>query len=311
MNRTTRVFGFNTIFFFAFLCAGTFFFSFQASALGGLKKIAGNVYSYVGVKNATPGNSFGANAGIVIGEEGILVIDTLTSGNEAQRFINDIRKVSNKHILFVVNTHYHLDHTFGNGKFKKLGAAVIAHENCSKNIVKYGNATLENASAYGFTPQDIEGTKIASPVITFQDRLEIDLGGQKVRLIYPGPSHTDGSILVYLPEKKILFAGDMLFTDYHPNLIDGNIQAWKKALDYMLSLEAETIIPGHGPISRKRDVEDMKKYLTIFDRHARKLAVRSTDAEHITAEIKEILPRRSELDTLIRANIQLKYLKNK
>ena len=94
----------------------------QLSTKGGLEKIADNVYSYVDIKNGTPQKSFGANAGIIIGEDGIVVIDTLVSSKEAMRFIKDIRAVSDKPIKYVINTHYHLDHTFGNSEFVKLGA---------------------------------------------------------------------------------------------------------------------------------------------------------------------------------------------
>lgn len=109
-------------------------FSQRVSAQEALTKIADNVYSYVDVKNSSPSNSFGTNAGIIIGKDGIVVIDTLVSSKEAKRFIKDIRAVSDKPIKYVVNTHYHLDHTFGNSEFVKLGATVISHINCKNNL---------------------------------------------------------------------------------------------------------------------------------------------------------------------------------
>jgi len=130
-------------------------------------------------------------------------------------------------------------------------------------------------------------------------------------LIYAGHSHTDGSILVYLPGKKILFAGDILFTDYHPFMADGDIENWTKALDYIMSLDVETIIPGHGPASGKKDIKDMKDYLIAFDKKAKELAAESNDIEYITSEIKKALPVREQGDNLIPANIQMKYLKEK
>lgn len=286
------------------------FLSFGHEAFAkGLTKIADNVYSYVDIKGATPQNSFGANAGIVIGKDGIVVIDTLTSAKEAQRFINDIRAISDKPVKYVINTHYHLDHTFGNSEFVKLGGIIIAQTSDNENLQKSGEATLKNISAYGLTEKDMEGTKISYPQISFSNKLEIDLGDQRVELIYPGPSHTAGSILIYLPDKKILFAGDVLFTNYHPFIVEGDIKSWGKVLDYILKMDVATIIPGHGPVSNKKDIYDMKNYLIVFDKNAKKLSAKSKDVEYIFSEIKKALPHRAELESLIKTNIQMKYLK--
>lgn len=278
-------------------------------AQGGLAKIADNVFSYLDVKGASPANSFGANAGIVIGRNGIVVIDTLTSAREAKRLIRDIRAVSDKPIKFVINTHYHLDHAFGDSEFEKLGAVIIAHSNSKKDLEAYGEYTLKNVENYGLSEEEMEGTEIPRPVLTFNDRMGIDLGDQKIELLYPGPSHTSGSILVYLPDKKILFSGDLLFTNYHPFLGDGDIESWGRALDQIMMMDVTTIIPGHGPISSKKDIAEMKDYLLLFDRKAKEISSRSSDLGFIISEMKKALPPRRELDSLIPANIQMKYLK--
>ncbi|HET6421672.1 MAG TPA: MBL fold metallo-hydrolase, partial [Geobacteraceae bacterium] len=243
----------------------------------GLMKIAENVYSYVGVKNAGPANSFAANAGIVVGKDGIAVIDTLISAKEAQRFIRDIRKISDKPIRYVVDTHHHLDHTFGNEEFSKLGAVIVSQEECRKNMLKYSEETQKNARNYGLTPEQTEGTKIAYPTITFTDRMSIDLGNQEIELIYVGPSHTGGSIMVLVPDRKVLFTGDILFTDFHPFLADGDIPGWVRNLDYIATLDVDRIVPGHGPISGKKDIAEMKNYLIAFDEKARELSTKSSD----------------------------------
>ncbi|MFZ5797621.1 MAG: MBL fold metallo-hydrolase [Desulfobulbus sp.] len=274
----------------------------------GLTRIAENVYAYVDIRNSTPQNSFGANAGIVIGRDGILVVDTLVSAREAKRFIADIRAVSDKPIRYVVNTHYHLDHSFGNGEFAKLGALIIAHANDRKTMLQNGAAALQGAKDFGLSEADLAGTELAWPVIAFTDRLEIDLGEQMVELIYPGPSHTDGSLLVFLPDQKLLFAGDALFTGYHPFLAEGNLAAWVKALDAIAALDAQTIVPGHGPLAAGKDLAEMQEYLVIFDKLARELAAGSSDPEFIAGEMKKALPPRPEGESLIMANIRMKYL---
>jgi cyclase len=274
----------------------------------GLVKIADNIYSYVDVKKGSPQNSFGANAGIIIGKDGIVVVDTLISANEAKRFIKDIRLISDKPIRYVINTHYHLDHSFGNSEFEKLGAVIIAHENCKKDIENKGEAALKNVKGYGLSDADMEGTKIAIPSLTFRDRMGIDLGDQKIELIYAGPSHSDDSIIIYLPDKKVLFAGDILFTEYHPFIADGNLEGWGKVLDNIMVMDITKIIPGHGPISAQHDIRKMKEYLTIFDRMAKELSAKYKEPEKIFSEIKKALPERAQGEMLIMANNQMKYL---
>ncbi len=295
------------IFVLAFTSSVTF--GETAAAQGGLTKIADNVYSYADVKHGSPANSFGANAGIIVGKDGIIVIDTLISAKEAQRFISDIRKVTDKPVRYVINTHYHLDHAFGNAEFEKMGAVIISHESDRINLQNNGEAALKNAGAYGLTESDMEGTKLAYPSLTFPYRMYITVDGQEVQLIYPGPSHTSGSIIVYLPEKKIMFAGDILFTGYHPFLAEGDIKSWIKALDSIMSMDTDVIIPGHGPVSGKKDLKGMKDYLAVFDKSARKLSAQSNDVDHITSEIKKMIPARHEGEFLIKSNIQMKYLK--
>ena len=283
----------------------------KVGAEQGLKKIAEGVYSYVDTKNASPRNGFGANAGIIIGNDGILVVDTLISAKQADKFIEDIRRISDKPIRYVVNTHSHLDHCFGNAEFAKRGAIIVAHRATREDLLVNGEAIMKRAKAYGLTDDDLEGTTIALPKITFTDRMDIDLGGQIVTLIYPGPSHTDGSILVYLPDKKVLFAGDILFTNYHPNLVIADIEGWGKALDLISALDIAAIIPGHGPVSSKKDVDDMRNYLATFDKKAKELCAESNDADWIASELKKVLPQRPELEMMIKANIQMRYMKNK
>ncbi len=106
----------------------------------------------------------------------------------------------------------------------------------------------------------------------------------------------------------MVFAGDILFTDFHPYLAEGDLKGWAKTLDQLLALGADKIIPGHGPLSGSKEVLAMKAYLTAFDRHARSLCATTTDIEQITAEMIKRLPPRADGQFLIPANIQARYL---
>ncbi len=281
----------------------------MVSAQEGLKRIAENVYSYADVKNSSPQNSFGANSGIIIGRDGIVVIDTLTSAKEAKRFIRDIRSITDKPIKYVVNTHSHLDHTFGNAEFERLGAVIISQSNDARIMRNSSEAVLKNAGAYGLSDKDMEGTKIAYPSLTFSRNMGIDLGDERIEMIYAGPSHTEGSIMVLLPDKKLLFAGDILFTNYHPFVADGDINSWINVLDTILAMDVSTVVPGHGPVSGRKDIRDMKEYLIAFDKKAKELCAKSKDIDWIVSEIKRALPQRTEGEMLIKANIQMRYMK--
>jgi glyoxylase-like metal-dependent hydrolase (beta-lactamase superfamily II) len=281
----------------------------SAALAQGLTRIADNVYSYVDEKNDSPQHSYGANAGIVIGQDGVLVVDTLISAKEAKRFLADIKAVTDKPIKYVVNTHYHLDHAQGNSEFVKLGATVISHTIDRDNARQRGEATLKGIAAYGLSESDMEGTTLSVPTLSFSDKMEIDLGGQVVQLIYPKASHTSGSILVWLPDKRVLFTGDILFTDFHPFLAEGDLKSWGKVLDFAQTLGAEKIIPGHGPLSTNRDLKDMKKYLGLFDRQAKRLAAKIKDPDQLAAALKAELPPRALGAFLIKGNFQMRYMK--
>lgn len=290
----------------AFLCL---FLCSPLAQAEGLVKITDRIYAYADTKNLCPANSFGANAGIIIGDKGILVVDALASAQEAQRFISDIRKVSDKPIRYVVDTHSHFDHTFGNAEFAALGTVIVAQDNCTENLRISSQQVIEKAKDYGMSDEEAKAVKIAYPNVTFASKTHIGLGGVNVDLLFIAPSHTGDSLMVSVPEEKVVFAGDILFTDFYPYMGDGDIQGWIKTLDHLMTLDADRIIPGHGPVSTKKDVAGMKEYLLSFDKKAVELCAKSGDLQYIAAEIKKSMPLRSQGDFLIMGSIQAKYLK--
>lgn len=279
------------------------------TAFADLTKLTDSVYAYVGEKDASPAHSFAANAGIVIGKDGVLVVDTLISAKEGERLLADIRKVTSKPIKYVVNTHTHLDHAFGNGVFAKQGATIISHDADRQMLLAKGPDILKHAGNYGLKPEEMAGTEIVAPSVTFSDRLTIDLGGETVQLIRTAASHTEGSLVVYLPQEKILFSGDILFTDFHPFMADGDLTGWTTTLDTLLTMDVERIVPGHGPLSGKKDLRDMKAYLKQFDTLAKELAAKGLDGNAIAAELLKQLPKRSLAEWMVGYNVNSRYVK--
>lgn len=276
-----------------------------------LQKISDHVYAYVDVHDASPANSFGANAGLVVGRDAVLVVDTLISAKEAQRFLADIRKVTDKPVKYVVNTHHHLDHAWGNGPFVSQGAVVLAHDFTARDLPQTAER-LAHPEASGLNAADMAGTTLVAPSVCFSQRATVDLGDITVELNWPGPTHTPGSITAYIPQDKVLFVGDIIFAHYHPFLADGDLDHWAKALDELAQVDAAKIIPGHGPLSTKADLAEMKAYLHEFDTQARTLCAgkRAEDAPALAEQLLARLPQqqRTELPGLIERNLRMRYL---
>jgi glyoxylase-like metal-dependent hydrolase (beta-lactamase superfamily II) len=278
-----------------------------------LQKLSAHTCAYVGTKNASPSaNSFGANSGVVIGGDAVLVVDTLISAREAEKLLTDIRKVTDRPIKYVVNTHYHLDHAWGNSVFVNNGAIVIAHENSRLSASKSQYA-LDRYQEFGLSAADMEGTVLKFPTVTFKDAMRVDLGGGViVDLSYPGASHTLDSITVIVSPDQVLFTGDVLFTKYHPYLAEGDIPSWEKVLTGLEKTTAKVIVPGHGPVSTIADIKDMEVYIKVFDQKAKQLSKgkKQDDAPVVAKELLKALPEQGRTETtgMVEGNLREKYL---
>jgi glyoxylase-like metal-dependent hydrolase (beta-lactamase superfamily II) len=191
-------------------------------------KLSDNVYMLTGQ---------GGNIGISVGEDGVFVIDDQFAPL-TPKILEAIRKLSNKPIVYVVNTHFHGDHTGGNANMQKEGAKIIAHDNVRKRLV--------------------EGGKDGLPVITFNDKLSVYVNGEHVMVFHVDNAHTDGDAMLYFTESNVLHTGDNYFHKRYPYIdvnsggsIDGYINAVQRAL--MLIDDETKIIPGHGSISNKAE----------------------------------------------------------
>ena len=277
-----------------------------------LQKIADSVYSYIDIAPGSPGNAFGANAGVVVGQDAVLVIDTLTSSKEVESLAVQVKKITTKPVKYVVNTHYHLDHSLGNSYFADKGAVIISHAKCRDAIAASGDEILKDPTMFGLPEDFWEGTRTVSPSITFNQEMTIDLGGITVKLIHSGvASHSTGSIIVHVPEQDVLFTGDILFTDFHPYLGEGDFAGWEKTLNTIRDMNVKNIIPGHGPLSSNKDIDDMKNYLSIFDKKATELSTVEKDIEKLYLNLLNVVPKRTNGDFIVRMNLQARYLKNK
>jgi glyoxylase-like metal-dependent hydrolase (beta-lactamase superfamily II) len=204
-----------------------------------------------------------ANAGFVIGDDGVVVIDTLGSAAHATRLLSEIRMRTKLPVRFVVNTHYHLDHVGGNGVFADAGAMVVAQRHVRDWI------HTENLRLLG--PQVTSEQKalteaFVAPTLGYEDSMNLYLGARRIQ-VRSLPGHTGGDSIVVVPDAKIVFAGDLLFHNMLPTLIDASTQAWIDTLDLLLARNADdTFVPGHGEVGHTQDVAAFREYLAMLRR---------------------------------------------
>ncbi|QPJ60798.1 MAG: MBL fold metallo-hydrolase [Candidatus Nitronauta litoralis] len=198
----------------------------------------------------------GPNSTFIVTGEGVIVIDPGSSPEAGERLKKEIAKVTQKPVVYVINSHYHGEHTFGNAAFE--GAQIVMTAQAGKTMLN--------------SPGDRErkkwekkhpGSKIRAlePNLTFQKELGIKLGKYYLRLIHPPASHTSGDLYIYIASYRVIITGGMVVAEQIPDMREASISNWIEALRKMEDLDAEIIIPGNGPVGNKPRVTLMKHYL--------------------------------------------------
>jgi glyoxylase-like metal-dependent hydrolase (beta-lactamase superfamily II) len=246
----------------------------------GLHEIGNGIYAYL-----QPDGSWGLNnAGLVVDGDQSLVVDTLYDLGLTREMLDAMQAATSAAdpIDVLVNTHVNGDHCFGNQLFE--GAEIIASKACAEEFETESPPQLmidmlKAAPQMGelgafftrcFSKFDFEGIVMTPPTRTFEDRMDIKIGEKGIQLIEVGPCHTRGDSMVYVPGDRALFAGDVLFIGGTPIMWDGPLANWMNALDLILDMDVETIVPGHGPITDKSGVESMKAYWQWAEAESRK-----------------------------------------
>jgi glyoxylase-like metal-dependent hydrolase (beta-lactamase superfamily II) len=207
------------------------------------------------------------NIGVVLADEGALLIDTRLSPRQAAEILADLRTLTPLPVTVVVNTHGHSDHAFGNHSFRP--AAIWGHERCVTMIESTGQRQLAGlASAMPELAAELAEVVLDPPDRTFaaSATVEIEPGGRAVELAYLGRGHTDNDIVVTVPDANVLFAGDLLENDATPYFGDGFPMDWPATAEAVVELATGVVVPGHGSIGdRGFAVRQMTEFRTIAE----------------------------------------------
>jgi len=200
----------------------------------------------------------GGNIGIFAGDDGVLMIDGQFS-DLSEKIKAAINEISNHPVKYLVNTHWHGDHTGGNANFAKDGATIIANHEVRKRL------TADQVRPFGRTTPAAD--TLAWPTISFGEDLEIHMNGESVQLMHVHNAHTDGDSFVYFPKANVLHMGDCFFKDRFPYIdleMGGSVAGAIAAIEAaMMIIDEETmIIPGHGSMANK---EDLRRYLAMIN----------------------------------------------
>ncbi|MFC8042146.1 MBL fold metallo-hydrolase [Nocardia sp. NPDC057353] len=214
-------------------------------------ELAAGVYAYLQL----PGGWCVSNAGIVVGDDGALVVDTLATERRARGLRAAVDELCPGGFRLIVNTHHHGDHTFGNHLFG-AAATVIAHELARTEMAETGLALT------GLWPEvDWGDVRVTLPTLTFRDRLTARVGGHTVELLHVGPAHTTNDVVVWLPEARVLFAGDVVLAGATPFTLMGSISGSIAALRRLRELDATAVVCGHGAVTGPEVYDETLDYL--------------------------------------------------
>jgi glyoxylase-like metal-dependent hydrolase (beta-lactamase superfamily II) len=201
----------------------------------------------------------GGNIGVSIGDDGAFIVDDQFAPLSG-KIRAAVAALTNKPIRFVINTHWHGDHSGGNANFGRAGAVIIAHDNVRKRM------STEQVRGSNRTPPS---PREALPVVTFADALTLHLNGDAVRLIHLPPSHTDGDALIHFPGDNAIHMGDTFFVGRYP-FVDvnsgGSFEGVIAAADAALAVanDQTRIIPGHGAVSTRADLQEYRRVLALI-----------------------------------------------
>lgn len=256
---------------FPTLFTGLLIFMLHSSAIAAdnltFKEVADGVFVHHGVHQDLDEGYHGdiANIGFIVGSKGVAVVDTGGSLKVGKQLREAVRNATTLPVLYVINTHVHPDHIFGNAAFLQDKPQFVGHEKLANAMALRKDAYMRSNEAW--LGQDFAGSELVPPTLAVKDSLTLDLGGRQLQLKAYSTAHTNTDITVLDSKTRTLWTGDLLFVERTPS-IDGDIKGWLSAIQDLKSLPAASVIPGHGPVmeSGQAPFSNQERYLiTLLD----------------------------------------------
>ena len=233
-----------------------------------LQKVSSNVWFAEGLAAlGSPANqNFISNAAFVVTPAGVVVIDALGAPALAERLLSEIGKVTKQPVTHVIVTHYHADHIYGLQTFKAAGARILAQRAAKDYMISETAVKRLQDSRQTLAPWVDDKTMLVPADQWIDGPMTLTVGGVKIEIQPVGPAHTAEDLVVYMPQEKVLFAGDLVFRRRIPFVGQADSGHWIAALDALLSLGASVVVPGHGPLSRDSitDMRSTRDYLAYL-----------------------------------------------
>jgi quinoprotein relay system zinc metallohydrolase 2 len=236
-----------------------------ATAVLSVNQVAPGIYVHWGVQEFSDTKNHGAiaNIGFIVGQRCVAVIDTGGNPGQGRALKNAIENITPKPVCYVINTHVHPDHIYGNSAFKNMGAKFVGHEKLARAMSVRGDYYIQKA-------QELLGIALTSndiipPDISVSNELDLDLGGRILKLTAHPAAHTDNDLSVYDPQTNTLWLSDLLFIGHLPS-IDGSLKGWLAELDKLEAKSYKMVIPGHGPLVTDwpKSMQPEKEYLSAL-----------------------------------------------
>ncbi|MCH9807276.1 MAG: quinoprotein relay system zinc metallohydrolase 2 [Alphaproteobacteria bacterium] len=276
----------------------------------GVLEIADGVFVHRGKHDLQRADNYGdiSNCGFVVGQSGVGVIDTSGSFRAGGQLREAIRRHTDKPIRYVINTHMHPDHVLGNAAFKQDGVQFVGHSKLARALAARGERYL-SAARQAMGEKAFAGTEIVLPTVTAESPVILDLGNRQLALLPQTTAHTDNDLMIRDETTKTLFVGDLIFSGHTPAL-DGSILGWVEVLKNLGKVEANRIVPGHGPEMMKLGdaSKPMLRYLNAVIADVRKIIAQDGTINEAMARAAQQERERWELfDDFHRRNVSAAF----